>query len=208
MTSRIVGGRVRAALLVATILTLAFPHLVAAHAELVRANPADGETVTRPVTAVTGRYSEDLTGGSRLVIKDGSGATVGTGRVDPENDRRMIARLAPALTEGDFTVESTSISAEDGDIERLTWTFTVAVAATASPSDSPSDGPGLSPSPSAAASLSPSPAPSANPSPTASPAPGDATSGTGDVLLPIIAALAIVAIGAGFLLQRSRTPRP
>jgi methionine-rich copper-binding protein CopC len=208
MTSRIVGGRVRAALLVATILTLAFPHLVAAHAELVRANPADGETVTRPVTAVTGRYSEDLTGGSRLVIKDGSGATVGTASVDPENDRRMIARLARALTEGDFTVESTSISAEDGDIERLTWTFTVAVAATASPSDSPSDGPGLSPSPSAAASLSPSPAPSANPSPTASPAPGDATSGTGDVLLPIIAALAIVAIGAGFLLQRSRTPRP
>jgi methionine-rich copper-binding protein CopC len=208
MTSRIVGGRVRAALLVATILTLAFPHLVAAHAELVRANPADGETVTRPVTAVTGRYSEYLTGGSRLVIKDGSGATVGTGSVDPENDRRMIARLARALTEGDFTVESTSISAEDGDIERLTWTFTVAVAATASPSDSPSDGPGLSPSPSAAASLSPSPAPSANPSPTASPAPGDATSGTGDVLLPIIAALAIVAIGAGFLLQRSRTPRP
>ena len=192
----------------ATILTLAFPHLVAAHAELVRANPADGETVTRPVTAVTGRYSEDLTGGSRLVIKDGSGATVGTASVDPENDRRMIARLARALTEGDFTVESTSISAEDGDIERLTWTFTVAVAATASPSDSPSDGPGLSPSPSAAASLSPSPAPSANPSPTASPAPGDATSGTGDVLLPIIAALAIVAIGAGFLLQRSRTPRP
>jgi methionine-rich copper-binding protein CopC len=208
MTSRIVGGRVRAALLVATILTLAFPHLVAAHAELVRANPADGETVTRPVTAVTGRYSEDLTGGSRLVIKDGSGATVGTASVDPENDRRMIARLARALTEGDFTVESTSISAEDGDIERLTWTFTVAVAATASPSDSPSDGPGLSPSPSAAASPSPSPAPSANPSPTASPAPGDATSGTGDVLLPIIAALAIVAIGAGFLLQRSRTPRP
>jgi methionine-rich copper-binding protein CopC len=208
MTSRIVGGRVRAALLVATILTLAFPHLVAAHAELVRANPADGETVTRPVTAVTGRYSEDLTGGSRLVIKDGSGATVGTASVDPENDRRMIARLARALTEGDFTVESTSISAEDGDIERLTWTFTVAMAATASPSDSPSDGPGLSPSPSAAASLSPSPAPSANPSPTASPAPGDATSGTGDVLLPIIAALAIVAIGAGFLLQRSRTPRP
>jgi methionine-rich copper-binding protein CopC len=38
----------------ATILTLAFPHLVAAHAELLRANPADGETVTRPVTAVTG----------------------------------------------------------------------------------------------------------------------------------------------------------
>ena len=208
MTSQTVRGRLRATLLVATILTLAFPHLVAAHAELLRANPEDGETVTRPVTAVTGRYSQDLRGNSRLVIKDLSGATLGTGGVDPENRRRMIVRPDAPLVDGMFTVESTSVSAEDGDIERVTWTFTVVVSSTPSPTDSPSDGPGLSPSPSASSSPSASPPPSASPSPTASPTPTGATSGTGDVLLPILAALAIVAIGAGILLQRSRTPRP
>ena len=208
MTSRTVRGRVRAALLLATTFTLALPHLVAAHAELVRANPGDGETVTRPVTAVTGRYSQDLRGTSRLVIKDLSGATLGTGGVDPENRRRMIVRPDAPLVDGMFTVESTSVSAEDGDIERVTWTFTVAMSATPLPTDSPSDGHGLSSSPSASASPSASLPPTASPSPTASPAPTDATSGTGDVLLPILAALAIVAIGAGFLLQRSRTPRP
>jgi methionine-rich copper-binding protein CopC len=207
MTSRIARGRGRAALLLATTLLLVSPHLVAAHAELLRANPEDGELVTAPVTAVTGRYSEDLVDGSRLVIKDTSGATVGTGGVDPENDRRMIARLEPALTEGDFTVESTARSS-DGHVERATWRFTVAVPATPSPTVSPSDGPGLSPSASATSSPTGSAAPSASPSPTASPAPGDGTSRTDDTLLPILAALAIVAIGAGFLLNRSRAPRP
>ena len=202
MTSPIVRGRLRAALFAATILTLAFPHLVAAHAELLRANPADGETVTSPVTAVTGRYSEDLKSGSRLVIKDSSGATVATGEIDTENDRRMIARFDPALTDGSFTVESTSISAQDGDIERVSWTFTVAVPA--SPSPTPTEAPSASPT----AEPSPTATPTASPSPTASPAPTDATSGAGDVLVPILAALAIVAIGAGLLLNRSRTPRP
>ena len=46
MTPRIVGGRVRRALVVAGLLALAFPPVAAAHAELLRANPADGETVT------------------------------------------------------------------------------------------------------------------------------------------------------------------
>jgi methionine-rich copper-binding protein CopC len=184
------------------LVTLALPAAVTAHADLVRANPEDGEVVTAPVTAVTGRYSEDLTDGSRLVIKDGTGATVGTGDVDPENHRRMIARLAVALREGTFTVESTARSA-DGHVERTTWSFTVAVPASPSPTPSASVGasPTAEPTVSEAASTSESPGPSASPAPT------DTTSGTGDVLLPIIAALAIVAVGAGFLLNRSRTPR-
>lgn len=205
MTPRIAGGRVQRALVVGWLLALALPTAVTAHAELLRANPEDGEVVTAPVTAVTGRYSEDLVDGSRLVIKDEGGATVGTGMVDPQDDRRMIARLDAALREGEFTVESTARSA-DGHVERTTWSFSVAVPP--SPSPTPSATESASAEPSATPQPSPSAAPSESSSPTASPVPGDTTSGTGDVLLPIIAALAIVAVGAGFLLNRSRTPRP
>lgn len=205
MTPRIPRGRVRRALILAWLVTLTLPVVVTAHAELLRANPEDGEVVTAPVTAVTGRYSEDLKAGSRLVIKDASGATVGTGTIDPENDRRMIARLDAALRDGAYTVESTSVSAEDGDIERVTWTFSVAVATA---SESPSAEPTPMCTDLCDSESSAMPTPATAPSPTASPVPGDTTSGSGDVLLPIIAALAIVAVGAGFLLNRSRTPRP
>lgn len=203
MTSRAAGRRIPRALLLAWLLSLALADTAAAHAELLRANPEDGETVTRPVTAVTGRYTEDLSDGSRLVIKDASGTTVGTGGIDPEDDRRLIALLAPALTEGSFTVESTARSA-DGHVERSTWRFTVSVAATPTATSSASAAASASPEPTPTAEPSTSPATSPSPSP--SPA-TDPTSATGDVLLPIVAALAIVAVGAGFLLNRSRSPR-
>jgi methionine-rich copper-binding protein CopC len=188
-------------LLAAFALLLALASPVAAHAELVRAIPADGETVTEPITVVSGRYSEDLISGSRLEITDGSGARVASGGIDPEDARRMVARPESPLTDGTYTVQSTARSA-DGHVERATWTFTVAVPASPSPTPEPTPTPSdASPSPSATAS--PSESPSATP--TASPAPTDPASGPGDVLLPIIAALAIVATGAGFLLNRSRT---
>jgi methionine-rich copper-binding protein CopC len=206
MTSRITGGLLRRAVFLAWLVALMLPEVVAAHAELVRANPEDDEVVTAPVTAVTGRYSEDLRDGSRLVVKDASGATVGTGQIDPGDDRRMIARFDPALTEGSFIVESTSVSAQDGDVDRATWTFTVAVPPSPEPTPTPDAFATAVPSPTDAPS--PTAATSTSPSPTASPASGDATSSGGDVLLPIIAALAIVAIGAGFLLNRSRRARP
>jgi methionine-rich copper-binding protein CopC len=193
-----IPGRWRRALIFGVLAVAAVPAGVDAHAELLRAIPADGETVTEPVTVISGHYSQDLGGNSRLVIKDATGATVATGAIDPDDARQMVARPPTPLTEGTFTVESTSVSEEDGDIDRVTWTFTVAVPASSSPSASAE--PPLTTEPSA------SPSPAGSPSPSASLAPGGSTSGTSDVLLPIIAALAIVAIGAGFLLSRSRRP--
>ena len=189
---------------IALLVMLASP--VAAHAELLRAIPADGETVTEPVTVVSGRYSQDLSGNSRLVIKDATGSTVATGGIDPDNQRRMVARPDAPLTEGTFTVESTSVSAEDGDIERVTWTFTVE-AASAAPSPSPTASSSPAESPTAAPSTAPPTASapsSSSPSPSASPGPTTPTSSGSDVLLPIIAALAIVGAVAGFLLTRNR----
>jgi methionine-rich copper-binding protein CopC len=192
------------ALFAALTLIVLLPAPAAAHAELVRAIPADGETVTEPVTVLSGRYSEDLTGNSRLEVLDASGTVVATGGIDPEDPRRMIVRPDPPLIDGTYTVRSTAVSASDGHPERATWTFTVAVPATPSPTPLPTATPSAAPSPTPVVTPSPTLTPAPSPTPTASPDPGSQTSGTGDVLLPILAALAIVAVGAGFLLRRGR----
>ncbi|HET8785859.1 MAG TPA: copper resistance protein CopC, partial [Candidatus Limnocylindrales bacterium] len=138
MTSRIRGARLRVAAVIASFVIFMVPGSTLAHAELVRSIPADGETVTEPVTVVSATYSQDLAANSKLLVKDASGATVATGAVDPGNARRMIARPSSPLENGAYEVQSTSISADDGDIERLEWTFTVAVATSPSATEQPS----------------------------------------------------------------------
>ena len=199
------GSRLRVASLIATFVILAVPGSALAHAELQRSIPDNGETLTDPVTVVTGTYSQDLAANSKLLVKDASGATVATGTVDPGNVRRMVARPDAPLGNGTYDVQSTSVSADDGDIERVQWTFTVAVAASPSPTEVPSVSAGTS-SPEATASVVPSASATEAPSP--SPAPGDSTSDSSNVILPIIAALAIVAIGGVYLLNRNRGRTP
>jgi methionine-rich copper-binding protein CopC len=177
------------------------PATVAAHAELVTATPAADSTVTEPVSEVSATYSEDLTEDSRLGVLDQDGVRIAVGFVDPANKRRMVATLDQAYVAGTFTVRSTAI-AEDGHVERTQWTFTIAVPATptATSAGESSAPPSAEPSASATASAPPT----ASPTPTVSPAPGSTGSTGGDVILPIIAALAIITIGAGFLLSRGR----
>ena len=199
------GSRLRVASLIAAFVILAVPGSALAHAELQRSIPDNGETLTDPVTVVTGTYSQDLAANSKLLVKDASGATVATGTVDPGNVRRMVARPDAPLENGTYEVQSTSVSADDGDIERVQWTFTVAVAASPSPTEVPSVSAGTS-SPEATPSVVPSASATEAPSP--SPAPGDSTSDSSNVILPIIAALAIVAIGGVYLLNRNRGRTP
>ncbi len=175
----------------------ALPGGAAAHAELVRSIPADGATVSEPVTFVSGRYTEDLTAASSLLILDASGATIGSGGVDPNDDRVMIARPDAALTSGTFTVKSTAVSQVDSHPERATWTFTVDVPASPSPTPVPT---GSQPPPTS----EPTPTLSPTPAPTASPPPADQTASLADLAIPIVVALALVTIGAGFLLSRGR----
>jgi methionine-rich copper-binding protein CopC len=196
-------SRIHAAFFAALALIVLLPAPAAAHAELVRAIPADGETVTKPVTVLSARYSEAVVGNSNLRVLDESGATVATAGIDPDDPTRMVARPDTPLGNGTYTVRSTATSA-DGHTERLTWTFTVAVPATPSPTPVQTRTPSAATSQTPAATASPTASPTPSPTPTASPDPGSQTSGTGDVLLPILAALAIVAVGAGFLLRRGR----
>ena len=196
-----------AALLLATgLFMLLLPAAANAHSELDKPTPADKSTVTTPVTQVSGTFTEGMKqDGSKLLVKDSSGRTVAQGGVDPANDKLMTASPAAPLVNGAYTVEWTTISADDGDIARGTWTFTVAIVATPSPTGTPA----ATPSASATAGPTPTPVPTpvSSPAPSPSPSGGSDTSGGGsDVILPIIVALIVLGAGAAYLLTRRGRP--
>jgi methionine-rich copper-binding protein CopC len=197
-----VTDRRLAAVVIACLAALAAPAAVRGHAELKTATPAAGSAQTKPVTQVAGVYTDSMKkDGSSIELLDASGASVAKGGLDPADDTRMVANLTAPLPAGAYTVKWTSV-ATDGDLLRGEWTFMVAAAASASPSAAP---PSAAPSPTLVASA----AASVAASPTAAPSPsGDvsATSGSTDVLLPVIVALILLGGGAAYLLNRRNRP--
>jgi methionine-rich copper-binding protein CopC len=201
--------RLAAPAVTAVLLALVVPGLVAAHAELDTPTPADKSTVTTPVTEVSGTFTQGVkVDGSKLLVKDVTGATVAQGGRDPGDNKRMVATPATPLGSGNYLVEWTTISADDDELARGTWTFTVTVA------PSPSPTPAATAAASATAAATPSAAPSAASStahPTLAPSPtpsaGGTTSGSGsDVILPIIIALVVLGAGAAYLFSRRDRP--
>jgi methionine-rich copper-binding protein CopC len=197
--------RLAAPAVTAVLLALLVPGLVVAHAELDTPTPADKSTVTTPVTEVSGTFTQRVkVDGSKLLVKDASGATVAQGGRDPGDNQRMVATPATPLGSGSYLVEWTTISAEDDELARGTWTFTVAVAPTPSPT------PVATAAASATAVATPSAAPSSAPptiAPTPVPSAGGPTSGSGsDVILPIIIALIVLGAGAAYLFSRRDRP--
>ena len=182
---------------------------VAAHAELEETVPAADATVEGSPTEVSATFSETLLADrSSLSLRDAEGAEVAEGGPDPEAPERLLISDLPDLAPGEYEA-SWAAAADDGHLERGTWTFTVIAAPTPSPSPTPSP----TPAPSATAT----PSPTASPSPAASVAPSPSTSGGDssqtasgtDVILPIVAALALVAIvGLYLLTRRGRTTPP
>lgn len=191
-----------AALLLASGLFLAVPSVVLGHSELDTPTPADKSTVTEPVVQVSGTFTEAIkTDGSSLLVKDATGATVAQGGVDATDDKVMNATPQSALPNGSYTVQWTTVSADDGDIARGTWTFIVAIAPSPSPTATPA------PSASADAAPAPTPTPVATTAPSPSPSgSGSSTGSGGDVILPIIVALVILGAGAAYLLSRRGRP--
>jgi copper resistance protein C len=201
------AGRIAALLVALGLLVMAVPTVALAHSELDNPRPADKSTVTTPVTQVSGTFTESIKlDGSSLLVKDATGTTVAQGAVDPANDKVMTASPTTPLANGPYTVQWTTISADDGDIARGTWTFTVAVAATPSPTATPAA------SASAAPSAAPTPSPTVAPTPAPSPSPSgggsDTSSGGSDVILPIVIALVVLGAGAAYLLSRRGRPTP
>jgi hypothetical protein len=191
--------RFRAAILVAFSLVLVVPGLAAAHAELVRSSPADGDTVEGTPAVITADFSEPVSDGSTIDLVDASGAVVAEGRIHEFNDTRLIIE-PDDLSAGEYEVRWQAI-ADDGHIERGTFSFTVV----APPTPTPSPTPAVTAPPESAA---PSPPPTATVAPAPTPSPTPAGSGdpasSADTLLPILAAVILVAVLGGFLLLRRR----
>ena len=204
MTFRTTGARGVALAATAATLLL-FPMTALAHATLLEATPADGATVEGTPAEISAKFDEPLlTDGSTFSIRNAAGDRLAVGQIDPDDSTRLIIDPVPDLAPGEYEIRWRAATA-DGHAENDTWTFTV----TAAPTPAPTPEPTTASTASAAPTPSASPEPSATPasSPSASPGPSDpAGSSDGDVILPIIAALAVVLIAAGFLLSRRGRP--
>ncbi len=180
------------------------PAVAFAHAELDTSSPADGETVEGTPEEITADFTGTLEDGSTFQLRNAAGDVVAEGAIDPDDDQRMTLE-PPPLEPGTYEIRwQAQAIGDDGhaSLERGTYEFTVIAA----PSQPPAPSAPPSDAPSATATAEP---PSAEPSPSASPTPDPTpTVSTTDVLLPIIAAVVILAVLAGYLLNRRRTAPP
>jgi copper resistance protein C len=193
----------RLATVTALALLLLLPGTALAHAELDVPTPADGTTVEGSPPVIEATFTEPLDPeGSSLQLLDAAGEVIAEGGTVEDDERLMVIEPVPELASGEYEVRWTSLSAVDPHVERGTWTFTVAAAPTPEPTPEPT----ATAAPSAGPSATPEPTPEPSVAPTPSPSgdgDGDPAASEGDVLLPILAALAIVAV-AGVLLMRRR----
>jgi methionine-rich copper-binding protein CopC len=202
MTTRSTQARVLALAAIAAFLLL-FPTIAAAHAELDVPTPKDGATVEGSPDEVSGTFTQKINpDGSSLVLRDTNNAVVARGGPDPDDDKRMVISDLPELAIGSYEVQWTTVSAEDGELARGTWSFTVAAALKTPGTPAPT----ATAAPTAAATPSATPEATAAPTPAATPAPTDQTGAGSDVVLPIIVALAIVLVAAALLLSRRGRP--
>ena len=188
----------------ALVIVSAFPATIAAHAELERSSPSAGDTVEAPFDGpILLEFSEELGDGSRAELQDDGGGAIAEASVDGPG-ATMEFDLDVPLGPGDYQVAWTGI-AVDGHVERGTVAFTVE-APPPTPEPTPSPSPTPEPSESLAAAT-PTPDPTPAPSQSPSPSPVDAASSS-DVVIPIVVALLVVAIGGGYLLSRRGRSTP
>jgi methionine-rich copper-binding protein CopC len=182
------------------VLQLGRPSPTAAHAALVSSDPANRATVPAGFAGpIVLTYSEGLRAGSHAELLSAGGAKSADATIDAANPTRMVFTLASPLEAGPWSIQWTSVAA-DRDVERGQLSFTVA-AATPSPTAPPTQPPTALPTVAPTTTPAPTASP-AVPSPAASPSPTPASPSAGDVVVPIAAALALVAIAALFLVRR------
>jgi copper resistance protein C len=158
---------------------------VLGHASLASSDPADGSSVPFP-SSITLTFDDDLDAAkSQFGVVDATGAAVATGHVSASDAKTMQA-TGLSLTLGPCQVRWTAV-ASDGDLTRGTVSFTVIQAGAVSIEPTASTG-----------AVSPSPAASDGGA-------GGVAARSGDVVLPIAAALVLVAVVGVVILRRSRT---
>ncbi len=103
--------------------------IAAAHAKLVRADPAPGAVLRTPPRVVRVVFNEELAArGSFLAVLDVRGRRVDDGKsgldLDDLDRRTLVARLRP-VGPGRYTVRWQATSADDGYVARGSYVFTV-----------------------------------------------------------------------------------
>ncbi len=195
--------------LVTLVLLLGLAGPVAAHAEFVSSDPADGAVLAAPPTSVTLTFSEGLDASkSHFELLGPDGTNLGTGKAAGDGDETMTLdglELGP----GAYTVEWTSVSL-DTDILRGKVHFTVTEPTPAPATPGPTAPASEQPSDAATPAATPAPTPDAG-SPAASIQPvttglqTTSANSTSDILPPIIAVVAVIAIVGLYLFRRSRS---
>jgi len=115
--------------LVAVLACAGLVGVAAAHAKLVRAEPAPGAVLRTAPRVVRAVFNEELAArGSFLVVVDARGRRVDDGKsgldLDDLDRRTLLARLRP-LGPGRYTVRWQATSADDGYVARGSYVFTV-----------------------------------------------------------------------------------
>jgi len=184
--------RLVAVFLAGAVLALLTVTAAFAHAEPNEVSPGDGAVLATPPKEIVFETTQDMArtaNANNIVVLDAAGKQVTTQAATIDNtDRRKISVPLPAdLPVGKYTVEWTTLSADDGDAASGTLTFTY------DPSLTPT--PGKTKLHTDIIDVSPTPQPSPPPSVTAAPA-GNSTSGGGGASTGVTW-IVVVAVGAG-----------
>lgn len=118
-----------------------------AHAEVVRSEPAADVVLPTAPARVTLYFSQLLEPiGNRLAIVNAGGTTVSTGEAVllPNDAKALQVALQPDLAPGRYTIQYTTLSAEDGEEHSGELAFTLAGADTAPGGDTASSTPAAS----------------------------------------------------------------
>ncbi len=105
-----------------------------AHAELIKAYPADGDTLVEPPEQVRLRFTEPIEAAFdpvKVYDQQGNRVDEDDARVDP-NDAKVLVTGLEGLSEGSYTVEW-RVTSIDGHIVDNTYQFAVAASAGQSP---------------------------------------------------------------------------
>ena len=100
---------------------------ISAHTHLSSTNPADGDTVTEPLTEITLTFEGQIEQGSTFELIGADGTSVALESITVA-DGEMTGTLAAPLESGDYIVQWNSISA-DGHPMEGEFSFTVAAPA-------------------------------------------------------------------------------
>lgn len=118
MVRHLRGGRHAAAVIVALTLLVTSASSAFAHARYDRSEPPAGAALDGSPFVLRAYFTQELTSRSTIRVLDASGTQVDLmdGHVDLDDpDRKAMVVSLPQLPEGVYTVEFTTVSAEDGD---------------------------------------------------------------------------------------------